>query len=683
MNNNLENHTTEETVANNSPLFKIPTLSNTTYSLDDFKSKTSSSSVTNDNVLSDNLDEITENTDVNDNQPNEDSTNSYTLEQYSSEVGIDINFLINDLYMENTEDEKSVTIPVYDDDGNLINTMQYNPIQQKWETDNIPDIYGLWFFNQFSADYVIVVPTLKQSQLLLSKTVQVLALLNNVEITEDLRYYFNKFRRIYVPESLIEKCKELPIENLYIYKDEILELNNISNLLYSNGNFNSDLFNQKSKKFSKNTINIAPPKKDHVIAGEKLIYKLHLKYYNKKIYLYENGVYKVTNEADLEGQVVKLVTINASDKFKKAVVKFISSWLSDNKTIDVDYDYINFLNGLYCISTGEFIKHTPKIFTTNQVQVNYLHTLTPNKIMDDYIDSLMCGKEDRKKALLEIIGNCLSTKTDGQKFFIFLGKGKNGKSKLIDKIQKIIGQDNYTHIELKVFSERFGTNEIDQKLLNTVSDLPYTTIKDLSNFKGTVTSDETTTDVKYKGRATIRPYAKHIFSTNKLPQIIDTSDGFFRRVNILLFENHFAIGNEDYLKSLDTQENLDYLANISLRAFLDFLKQDELKYANDVESNILAADYLKSNDTILGFLSDEEYRTELENLKVQNAPHNSFRIATTHFYNSYKRYCSDNKIKAFGKQTFYKSLVDYGWQHMVSQGTHYFEKTQNTNSEKS
>lgn len=602
----------------------------------------------------------------------------FSLENYSKKFDISVDYLKNNLYMEDTDNKKSVKIPYYNDEGKLLNVKYYSPTEEHWENDDIPPLYGLWLINQFSSDYLIVVSTEVQCQKFWNKAINAIGLCNLKGPIEDNIFIFNKFNKIYVEDDLLEKCNYLDIEKLYKTDASKLSIDNIQSII---DNFSSYTMNNISEKCSKNTINIGPPKQDHVIAAEYLIHKFSLKFYNGKVYMYQNNVYVVATNDLLQSMILKFVNINASKKFQKAVVDFIRSWLVSNVPVEVDTDYINCLNGLVYLPELKLISHTSEIFTVNQVHINFLEDLIPCPFAEKYVSDIMSGDENSILAFYQIVGTCLVAKTDNQQFFIFFGEGKNGKSIAAETIQNIVGSENTTHIELQQFEQQFGSNEIDQKLLNVVSDLPFTAIKDVSIFKGIVTGDEFKANVKNKDRITVRPYATHIYSTNKIPQVYDTTEGFYRRVHILQFKNHFEVGDKNFDKSkLFTQEVLDYIANKGLKSYYILSNSGSFTYANKQESDLLLKDYRNINDTISGFLNDEEYHSKI----ILNLIDKTNRIPTTSIWDLYKRFCSVNKLKALGQRTFYKALVEErGFIKGVSNGTYYFELPISEKSEES
>ena len=302
--------------------------------------------------------------------------------------------------------------------------------------------------------------------------------------------------------------------------------------------------------------------------------------------------------------------------------------------IDVDENYINFKNGMYDLKNNVLVPHDPEIFTTCQINAEYIEDdkLEVNQDVEKFLDDIMCVNnddinandidsmnanndddnssvyEDRKTALLQIIGYCMTFKVDLQKAFIFYGPtAKNGKSTLIEIINALIGKDNICHITVHQLLKRFTIAELGNKLLNTETEIATDLITNLEVFKKIITGDEISAEKKYQDRHIMKPFAKFIFGTNDLPVIENTNDeGYFRRLNILLFEKQFTREDElNFDKSkLLTPDALNYLANIALRKYIKIIPTRTL--SNEAESEKLLAEYRETSNTVKQFLEDDK-----------------------------------------------------------------------------
>lgn len=162
-------------------------------------------------------------------------------------------------------------------------------------------------------------------------------------------------------------------------------------------------------------------KEKHVVIGEQLMKDLGLRYYNGNLYTYTNGFYSLIEDKMLKGHILRKIDINAKTSLCNESLSFVKNWLINNDDIEIDIAYINFRNGLYDLNNQCFIPHSPKIFTVNQVHVDYLEEIGENPLVDNYLDDLMCHNYERKEALLQVSGYSLTSQTIMQQGVVFYG----------------------------------------------------------------------------------------------------------------------------------------------------------------------------------------------------------------------------------------------------------------------
>lgn len=600
--------------------------------------------------------------------------NFLSLGVYADDNKLPIEFL-EQLGM--TTGDNSVFIPYYNQEKQEIAIKELTKNKgYKWKSGSKTDLYGLWKVNEFTDNsYIILVKSEQNAQVCWNHKIQAIALPEDIKFKKEHSPIFNNFEKVYI-------CGDNGLDTTTFIRQvcEVLSCNKIFRILPSkvDENCQTPLALHLADKLDYNTLietaepiatnqtELQPSKKPHVDIGLKLIDSLKLKYYNNDIYTYKNGVYKLADEKMLKNCIVREIDINAKKNLCNESIEFVRNWLANDNEVTVNANYINYLNGLYDLRNQCLIPHTPDVFTVNQVHANCLTELPKNELVENYLNKIMCNDAKRKQALLEMIGYSQTSQTLIQQSMIWYGPtASNGKSTLARILTQLIGSENTSNVELQQFEKRFGAHEINQKLLNIVPELPSKKIDDVTIFKSSVTGDTIMADIKYRNRVKIQPYCKHIFTTNSLPQVADTTDGFYRRLNIMLFENKFEVNNNFDITVFFKQENIDYLANIGLRAFINMLNTNNLKFANEEESQQILKEYKMSNDTILGFLNDKELFTSIYNYDVR----------TTSMWSLYRNYCIGNGLSPVKKQEFYRDLTQkYEFTKKTLNGYDYFYK---------
>lgn len=387
----------------------------------------------------------------------------------------------------------------------------------------------------------------------------------------------------------------------------------------------------------------------HYVFGDFIMETMPLVYYHGDFWIYVNGVYVLGNKL-VEKEILKL-NKGLKDSKRKEIMKYLALQ-TEKEQQDINTNLINFQNGLLNLTSRELLPHDPSIFTVNQIHANYNENVAVNEDIEKFLNDITCNKPERKQAILEITGYCMTSSVWIQKANVFYGpSAENGKSVLIRLITKLIGRENAANIAIHKLQERFYTAHIADKLLNTASELPKTDLKSVDMFKSVVTGDEVMGEHKFKKPFPFCPYAKHIFATNSLPVVSDNNDGYYRRLNILLFERKFTLEEQNQFQEekLYTQDALDYLAYISLQAYLKMLEDGRRDFANYEESNQLIASYKADNNSALLFLESEIAKDAFAENK---------RIKKTTLYQIYNNWCEENNYIADKSKVFHKKVEE-------------------------
>ena len=390
----------------------------------------------------------------------------------------------------------------------------------------------------------------------------------------------------------------------------------------------------------------------YIQLGDRLIKELNLIYINDNLYFYcSENKYGVVTDKYLRHWIIKHMYKKATKALCDAIIYYIRNYMYSDETVVVDKNFVNFRNGLLDLKSGKLIEHTPNIFTINQIHANFIKDFHQNnETVNRYLDEITNYNVFRKKALLQIIGYCMTARNDIQQFVVFYGPtASNGKSTLVKIIIKIIGDENTTHKDIKAFEKQFRVNGIQGKLLNIVGETQQNKVNDTSVLKSTISGDIFETDVKYSDGTNINSYIKHIFTANTLPAVADKTDGFYRKLNLLMFDNRFDVSTSTFdVDEFSTQDNLDYIATWGILEFLEMVKSNCKKFANSDESDALKEIYRIENDTTFAFLTDVEISKTIYNTEISRQG----------MYNLYTGYCSRNELTPIGKKAFYRELRD-------------------------
>lgn len=502
-----------------------------------------------------------------------------------------------------------------------------------------------------------------------------LAFLGANHLRKDFVKPLERFNKIYVHkendnggENFVKRaCEVFPYEKLYIVSsNEVNPQCKDPSDLHIAEIFDKDTFLATAKKIDKDfynnvnsrndndndsTINtIEDKKEEHVLIAEQIMSRMEIRYYHENFYVYENGVYRPNLHA-IESEILSI-----KKYAKKHLRNEIQDYIRICKTVsdlDICQNFINFKNGMFDLINRQLIPHTPKLFTTCQLNAYYFEPdkLIPNQDIENFLDGITNNDMKKKQCLLQIIGYCMTYRTDFQLAFILYGpSANNGKSTFIELINTMISKENVSHVTMGQLCERFKTHVLADKLLNTETEIEKKSISSIEMFKKVVTSDDILIEEKYKPAYTIKPFCKLLYGSNNLPELDNIDDeGYYRRLFIMEFTHKFTkeeVNNFDKNK-IFTREALDYLANISLREFLKIEKTRTFECSED--SDKIINFYRLSNNSVVSFLEDD--------VIIKKIFANGNIVPKTVFYAKYIDWCKQNGFFVKKKKEFYVSVA--------------------------
>jgi putative DNA primase/helicase len=259
------------------------------------------------------------------------------------------------------------------------------------------------------------------------------------------------------------------------------------------------------------------------------------------LYYYKNGVYKEDAEKAIKLAVVQLLAafhqpIAWSTHKEGQAFNYIK--IQAPKLLDCpDVNRINLLNGIYDVKKGELLPHNPNYRTTVQLNVWYdANAKCP--AWEKFINETFLEEEDRI-TLFDIPAWLMTPFTDSQKAVVFEGEGSNGKSIYIDGITQFLGEQNICNVSMQKLGDRFTTTLLIGKLANISPDLPDIKLQSTGEFKALTGGDSLAAEYKHGAQFKFKPFARCLFACNAMPATTDVSEGFYRRLNIIKFEQHF------------------------------------------------------------------------------------------------------------------------------------------------
>ena len=253
---------------------------------------------------------------------------------------------------------------------------------------------------------------------------------------------------------------------------------------------------------------------------------------------------------DVRNYITDLVSRKPGDLARSNVINEASNLIL-NRNVDRDIfkrseGKINFKNGWGYVKDGEFIFHA---HTSESFKEGFTYCLpfdydpdakAPN--FELFLQDIFLQREGLIKCVTEFLGYALSNDEYWEeKALILKGSGANGKSVILKVIKALIGEGNYSIVNMKNLRDAESRGALVGKIANVSDESPKDSLNDSEDFK-LLTSNgggEFEYRVLYEGRHQAINRAKFIFSTNHELNFTDKSSAVSRRLLIIPFDANF------------------------------------------------------------------------------------------------------------------------------------------------
>jgi P4 family phage/plasmid primase-like protien len=285
-----------------------------------------------------------------------------------------------------------------------------------------------------------------------------------------------------------------------------------------------------------------------------------LYYYNKSkgIYLPAEGLVKSTLER-LEPHVITDIVTNVIQKLSRRYPHY-------RPEFDADPNIINITSGLYHIKENKLTKHTPEYLSLNQKSsITYDPVKDKNKEPKKTLKFLndVLYSEDVRTAI-DSMAYTFYRDNPFQNYFTCVGIGRNGKS-VLTGILEHMHPGTVSHVSMSSFKDdpRFSMADLEGMDVNIDVEMTSDKIRDLSIIKRITTAThrhrfERKGKDAYEGSLHVKLW----FTTNKIPDTGDDSDGHFAREIIISFPYQF-VENPDPKNPMQKKQDLKLLEKLT------------------------------------------------------------------------------------------------------------------------
>jgi len=349
-----------------------------------------------------------------------------------------------------------------------------------------------------------------------------------------------------------------------------------------------------------------------------------------EMWIYKEGVYLPQGKSSVREFSRKILQQAYTVQLSNAIVSKIEAdtFIEHENFFNTNYvEEVPLINGILNIRTRELTEHTPDKIFFNKLPVEYDEAADCPNVLKHF-NSTLKDKES-VNVMLELFGYLLLKEYKIEKATMFIGYGRNGKSKTIELMKRFIGAENCSSIPLRSLNEEsFSLSELFGRMANLAADLSKTDLKETGMIKSLIGRDTIQAHRKYLRDLNFVNYAKMVFAANELPKIYDTTDGFWTKWVLLEFPYKFVtkevfnnteekdrkmikIMDTEIIDKLTSDNELSGLLNYALDGLDRLLEKKDFSYSKSTAD--VKDMWIRKSDSFTAFcydhLEEEEYET--------------------------------------------------------------------------
>ena len=389
----------------------------------------------------------------------------------------------------------------------------------------------------------------------------------------------------------------------------------------------------------------------------------------------EDGSKTVNDEKAKKAQKIALQLKNAS--FKDHVMKECKCLFIDEKfeeILDSRKHLIGFDNGVYDLKMHIFRDGMPDDYishSTNKDYIPYNPLLQEIEEINNFFSKLFTN-ESIKNYVLDILCCIIDGSIIQERFYIFTGEGSNGKSKLLDLIQKTVG-DYYSTLPISLLTQKRAASNAAQGEIERTKGRRFAVLSEpndndkinIGYMKELSGNDKILTRGLYKDPYEFTPQFTMILACNDLPEIPSDDGGTWRRIRVIEFSSKFVENPtkpNEFLIDIELAEKLERYAEVFLSMLIERHKNINPLKINEPREVINATQKYKNNNDSIGqfvtekIIKDDNVKEKLSITEIYSI----FRIWSSKNITKNKKQPDRNQVRSYFEK-LYGIYDNKGW----------------------
>ena len=384
-------------------------------------------------------------------------------------------------------------------------------------------------------------------------------------------------------------------------------------------------------------------------------------------YNYNEGHWELRNINSIKSAITKLLNKQHmwTDRAARDAFHFVRDSIKRVKWTDTfgkkPGRYFNFKNGVWDWDAFKLQEHDPKYYFTSCVDYDLV-------VNDKYPDAqavvnswknkanwletenwLALSVGENMQSLMEFIGYIFYPRYEPIQLFVILpSPGGDGKTTFMNYLTTLVGHENTSFVSLIDLADKkpnnFSHSELYNKYLNEYDDISNAYIPDTTVLQKLTGGSSITAPVKNRPGIALFNYAKLLFAANDLPSFSNTTNAFYRRINVIKF---YKINN--FEQTIDMKKIKKERGEFVYKCIVlarDAMKRKEIKQTQSIIEQ--RGNWLEDNDPIKQFLNENCIFVTREETNEND------------LYNAYNNWCFKYNFKPVSKIKFKKEHENKG-----------------------
>ena len=410
---------------------------------------------------------------------------------------------------------------------------------------------------------------------------------------------------------------------------------------------------------------------------KKFIERAH--YWNSQSYDIDDSEQKDIN-SDKAKKCLKIAQQLKNASFKDHIMRELRCLFMDEKfeeLLDSRTHLIGFINGVYDLKMHIFREGMPDDYLFHSTKINYVpYNANASEIIEiDEFFKKIFTIESVKNYVLDVLSCTIDGSIAQERFYIFTGQGSNGKSRLLDLVQKAIG-DYYCIMPIALLTQKRAASNSAQSELERTKGRRFAVMQEPSDqdkinigfMKELSGNDRIITRGLYKEPTEFKPQFKMILTCNELPEVPSDDGGTWRRIRVIEFTSKFCENpqkSNEFAMDLELTDKFERWAEPFLSMLIERHKSiNPNSIQEPMEVRIATESYKNNNDVIGQFIHDRiEICSDAQDERIGIANlYNYFRVWSHDNIPKNKKRPDRNQIKAYFEKMLGAYPVDNkGW----------------------